>query len=346
MKTHEHDIETRSIALASWLKGDSFHAISKQTGLPYSTIRNIILKFEKTGSVKNKIRSGCPQKLNAENLEMLKQDVLKDRESRTMSLAGISTKLNNTLVTPVSQTTVRRALKGQGIKCYAAAKKPFISLVNAEKRVAWCEARLNWTAEDFGKICWSDESSIEVQGTGTRRVTVRRLEGERYLPECLAPSFKSGRQTIMVWGCTHGNRLGPLALCPEGKMDAIKYCNVLEEHLLPFWNSLDNDSIFMDDGAPCHTAKYSKKWKADHGICSMDWPAQSPDLNPIENIWQQLKTAVEKRSSPARNKEELMNALQEEWVKLQEKNSLDVLIKSMPKRVRQVIASKGMPTKY
>jgi hypothetical protein len=175
---------------------------------------------------------------------------------------------------------------------------------------------------------------------------VRRVEGERFHPDCLAPSFKSGRESVMMWGCLQGNKLGPLALCPEGRMNATKYCGVLEEHLLPFWNSLDKDLIFMQDGAPPHTANLTKKWKAAHGITCMNWPAQSPDLNPIENIWQQLKTALEKRSPQANNKAELLIALQEEWAKLGEKNTLDVLIKSMPKRVRDVISSNGMPTKY
>ena len=78
----------------------------------------------------------------------------------------------------------------------------------------------------------------------------------------------------------------------------------------------------------------------------MTWPAQSPDLNPIENIWQQLKTALEKRSPAARIKGELLVALQEEWAKLSERNTLAVLIRSMHKHVKQVISSNGMPIKY
>jgi hypothetical protein len=175
---------------------------------------------------------------------------------------------------------------------------------------------------------------------------VRRLKDERFHPYCLAPSFKSGRQSVMMWGCFQGNKLGPLVLCPEGKMKANQYCDVLENHLLPFWNRLDQGSLFMQDGAPTHKANLTKKWLEDNKISSMDWPAQSPDLNPIENIWQQLKSALEKRVPQVKTKAELLIALQEEWAKLGEKNTLDKLIKSMPKHVRLVIHSNGMPTKY
>jgi transposase len=152
-KTHEHDVETRSMALMCWLKGDSYRSIGKQLGLAYSTVRNIVLKFQETGSVKNKPRCGGPQKLKAEDVEMLKHDVLEDRESRTMPLADITMKLNSILTTDVSQTTVRRVLKKQGIKCHAAAVKPFVSETNAAKRVAWCKERLHWKIKDWEKVC-------------------------------------------------------------------------------------------------------------------------------------------------------------------------------------------------
>ena len=151
-KTHEHDLETRSMALAYWLQGKSYRVIGKQMELSYSTVRNIISKFQETGSVKNKKRNGCPKKLNNGDIELLKQNVLQDRESRTMSLRDISTNLNSMIETEISQTTVRRALKAQGIKCHPAAIKPFINEINAAKRVAWCQERINWKVKDWEKV--------------------------------------------------------------------------------------------------------------------------------------------------------------------------------------------------
>ena len=152
-KRIEHDIETRSMALAFWLKGESYRSIGKQMGLSHATVQCIILKFQKTGSVKNKVRCGSPQKLRVEDVERLKNNVLEDRESRIMPLVDITTKFNTTLTTKVSETTIRRVLKKQGITSCAAAIKPFVSETNAAKRVAWCQERLNWEIKDWEKVC-------------------------------------------------------------------------------------------------------------------------------------------------------------------------------------------------
>ena len=153
-KKAEYDDETRAMALAFRLRGDSYRKISNMMGIPHSTVQKLVLKFEETGSVKNQARCGCSQKLRPEDKEILRHDVLEDRESRTMSLAGITSLLNDKLTTEVCQRTVWRALKEQGINCHPAAKKPFVSNKNAIKRVEWCMARLDWKVEDWEKVSY------------------------------------------------------------------------------------------------------------------------------------------------------------------------------------------------
>jgi transposase len=97
----------------------------------------------------------------------------------------------------------------------------------------------------------------------------------------------------------------------EGRINAAAYINVLDNHLLPFI-----DYIFQVDNAPIHKARVVTEWKSDNNVETLPWPAQSPDLNPIENLWDELERQVRARKSLPKNREELWSTLQEEWVKL------------------------------
>ena len=89
----------------------------------------------------------------------------------------------------------------------------------------------------------------------------------------------------MVWGCFTKNNLGPLVKL-EGRITATVYVDVLENYLLPFIDSLNNQEnyIFQEDNAPIHTARVVRSWKQENDVDSLPWPAQSPDLNPIEHL--------------------------------------------------------------
>ena len=150
----------------------------------------------------------------------------------------------------------------------------------------------------------------------------------------------------MVWACFTKNKLGPIIRL-EGRITAKIYIELLENYLLPFINNLENKNnyIFQEDNAPIHTAHIAKDWKKDNNIASLPWPAQSPDLNPIENLWDVLERRVRKHKPLPRNQDNLWQILQEEWLKL----DIDIcnnLVDSMPRRIAAVIANKGNPTKY
>ena len=101
--------------------------------------------------------------------------------------------------------------------------------------------------------------------------------------------------------------------------------------------------MFQHDNDPKHTAKSVKQYLRNKKYSVMDWPAQSPDLNPIENLWFVIENRLKHRVCS--NEEELFEALQAQWQAL-EPELLAKLVGSMPKRCAAVIESKGYPTKY
>ena len=133
----------------------------------------------------------------------------------------------------------------------------------------------------------------------------------------------------------------------EGRITANIYIDVLNNYLLPFINSLENKNnyIFQEDNAPIHKANTVKKWEVENKITSLPWPAQSPDLNPIENLWDELDRKVRKHKPLPKNQDDLWQILQNEWLKLDE-SIYKNLVDSMPRRIAAVIEDKGIPTKY
>ena len=133
--------------------------LRKKLGMTRATVQSILRKYNQTGTIENSQRSGRPPKLNARDLQFLNCIVTKDAESRRTPVENITAKLDMDILTK----TVRRAMKKIGISYHPAAIKPFVSKVNAKKRLDWCKEHLSWTVEDWPKVIWTNECSVEIQ---------------------------------------------------------------------------------------------------------------------------------------------------------------------------------------
>ncbi len=120
---------------------------------------------------------------------------------------------------------------------------------------------------------------------------------------------------------------------------------ILEHFTLPSADQLfkDADFIFQQDLAPAYTAKSAKSWLNDHGVGVLDWPANSPDLNPKENLWGIVKMKM--RNKRPKNAYELKATDKETWDSIPPQQC-HKLITSMPRRIEPVIKAKVAPTKY
>ncbi len=141
-----------------------------------------------------------------------------------------------------------------------------------------------------------------------------------------------------------GCHVGPLCFL-RSKVTTAVYQEVLEHFVLPAADQLygDADFIFQQDLAPAHSAKATSTWFKDHGIPVLNWPANSPDLNPIENLWGIVKRKMQ--NARPNNAEELKATIRATWA-LITPEQCHRLIDSMPRRIAAVIQAKGAPTKY
>ena len=158
---------------------------------------------------------------------------------------------------------------------------------NKPLRVAWCQERLHWTYEGWKRVLWTDESSFSTAGFGHRPWVVRKPD-EECDADCIDEAFEQDRQGKMVWGGFCGALKSNLVMVPgKAKLNSATYvATIMEPHLVPFWQQCCEEYGWVkvvEDGAPGHKG-YAVRYQDLNGLDSLQWPAQSPDINLIETL--------------------------------------------------------------
>lgn len=247
---------------------------------------------------------------------------------------------------PLSTETVRRALRSAGFKATVKKKKPRLTKKQRKDRLDFAVAHQFWTPDDWKCIVWSDEAKINrFQSDG--RSWTWKPKGQGLIDREVTETLKFGGGRIMIWGCMLWEGKGDMCKI-DSTMDKDLYVEILEENLmgtLKDYGKTPATVIFMHDNDPKHTSHKARDWLKDHGFTVLLWPANSPDLNPIEHLWNYIKRKLKEYPEPPKGILELWERVQDEWNKIPAEECKN-LIRSMSSRMEAVIRAKGGHIKY
>jgi len=317
----------KGLHIAKW----SFRAIAKKLNRSPKLVMTYLKGPEQYGKAK---RSGKRPKMSAQQKRALLREAHKGNSS--------SRELVKHLNLPVGPSTVRRILHNTPTLRYSRmACKPMMLPRHKVAREAWARQKVTWNPADWRNVVWSDEKKFNLDGPDGFAYYWHDLRTERRI----FSKRQQGGNSIMVWGAFCGSKKCKLVVL-SGTQNQDTYINTLETYLLPFAEQeLSPSWTFMQDGAACHRANRVYQWFEEEEVSVLDWPAKSPDLNPIENLWGILARKVYANHHQFSTVEELRTCVLHAWEEISEE-TLKNLVGSMQRRCFDVVMARGGPTKY
>lgn len=329
-------IEERVEILERYAAKQSIKKIAREMGRSRSAVARCIRNWTSDKLLTRRLGSGRKVKTTPQDDRVIVNEAKKNPFATSTDIATQNPQI------PVSTTTIRRRLKTcGGFDSYFAAFKPYLSPANVIKRLAWAKAHQHWTVDQWKRVLFSDESPFTI--SFKRKCRVWRVPNSRYDCKNMRSTIKHDKK-INVWGGFCASAKTELRLI-EGIMETNQYLEIMEDTMVPGAVKLfgDGEFTFQQDNDPKHTARRTKEWFEQSNCKILPWPAQSPDLNPIENLWSILD--VKARNRKVYTEAQLFQVLKQAWDDLPN-DILTCLVEFMPDRCKAVIAAKGGATKY
>ncbi len=228
---------------------------------------------------------------------------------------------------------------------------PLLSAKNRTRRIQFTQAHQNWhqTIEDWKNVAWSEESRFLLRHSDGR-VRICRKEHESMDPSCHVSTVQAGGGggEVMVWGIFSWYTLDPLVPI-EHCLNTTAYLSIVADHVHPFMTTVytSSDGYFQQNNAPCHKAQIISDWFLEHDneFTLLKWPPQSPDLSPIEHLWDVVEREIHIMDVQPTNLQQLRDAIMSICSKISEE-CFQHLVESMPQRIKAVLKAKGRPIRY
>lgn len=310
--------------------------------VPRSSMQYALKRYQETGRYSRRPGSGGVRCTSVRDDRFITLAILRNRY---LTAVEIRHRLQITRGVNVSERTVRRRMEEVNLKARRPARGPLLLRQHRVARLQFAREHVNWTHEQWAKVLFTDECRIALRAPdGRERVWRRR--GERFLPitTTQTESFHGG--SIMVWGGISSDARTELVIV-DNRLTAARYIEeILQEHVLPYTGFIgENEFLLMHDNARPHVAHCVEEYLEEVGIRKLQWPARSPDLNPIEHIWDMLKRKIKTNSNRPDTLNQLRSAALVAWDSIQQVDIRNI-IQSMPERMQAVIRARGGNTRY
>lgn len=334
------DTETRQRITILLREGHSLRQIQAITSFSHTTIRRI---RNKTTPELQKNRGGRPAKLTEINKRYLLRQMARGQQDNASQL---KVELKKYASIDVCNETIRRTLREGGLRPILKKKKPMLTPRHRRLRRELAQKYEHWTYDDWKHVIWSDETKINRFGSDGRKWVWKKC-GTPLTDQHIEGTTKFGGGNLMMWGSMTSEGVG-YSTKIDGRMDAALYVSILEGELqdtIDYYHLDGQKVIFQHDNDPKHTSKLAIKCLADHNMKVLQWPPQSPDLNPIEHLWDHLKRRLNSYEESPKGINELWVRVEKEWESIPKQTCID-LIQSMPRRIKEVIKANGGHTNY
>ncbi|GFX77033.1 transposable element Tcb2 transposase [Trichonephila clavipes] len=283
------DAFTRGRIIGKLKEGRSVTSVAAEFGIAHSIVSRLWRQFQITGTAVRGFSSGRPRGTTPADDRYI---VLQARRNRLQRAGEIARHMTQATGRPISRFTVARRLHGGGLFARRPVRCVPLTPAHRRRRSLWCREHRNWRDNEWGRVLFTDESRFSLS-SDSHRILIWRERGSRNHPSnIIERDMYGGRGVLVLGGIMLGSRTD-LHIFDAGAMG------------LQF--------LFMDDNAPCHRTVAAEQLLVSEDIEGMDWPARSPDLNPIEHVWDFLGRRLAARTLPPVTIRELRLALQDEW---------------------------------